>query len=204
MYYQNYEDYMRSVLGYGSNNQDMYTYDNNCCYETPQVANDMPEELYPDMYKIVYPMVCKVCEENATKPLTQNLLNEMTEVVYKNVEVDVNIELGAKIQTSTTMKNSMERDTRDSKSLKEPERETRHNNNYLRDLIKLIILGIRPGWRPPMPPRPPFPPMPPRPPFPGGPGGGFPPPRPPMLPPRPPFPGGPGMPPPPQPRPRDY
>ncbi len=71
MYYQNYEEYMRDVLGYpnevDSRNmmptyagyQDMYT-------GMPQMSmsNREIENLYPDIYRVVYPMVCKVCDRN--------------------------------------------------------------------------------------------------------------------------------------------
>ena len=74
MYYQNYEDYMRSILGYPNVNT----------YQMPddyyQQQNDLKlselENLYPGIYKLVYPMVCK-CVENNTKPLTEENINEM-------------------------------------------------------------------------------------------------------------------------------
>ena len=95
MYYQNYEDYMRSILGYpmtmpiNSNN----TYDNytNVTYEylTPARNNDEILDLYPEIYKIIYPMVCKICEAN-TKPITRELVEKMTDEIYLNLESDPN------------------------------------------------------------------------------------------------------------------
>ena len=84
----------------------------------------------------------------------------MTENVYKSIEIDL------KIETKNVSK--------------QEDRQVGTNNNFLRDLIRILILQkiIGGGHRSPMPPRPP------RPPFPGGPNPG-------PRPPRPPFPGGP-------------
>ena len=70
MSYQNYEDYMRNVLGYSPYVQNDYTYQ-----EPEDLYNyqEMPEEVanvedvtpfYPEIYKIVYPMVQKACIKN--------------------------------------------------------------------------------------------------------------------------------------------
>ena len=63
MYYQNYDDYMHSILGYPN------TYDNcNECYNSfvkHQMTNAISEkeQWYPEIYKIVYPMVKKIFQE---------------------------------------------------------------------------------------------------------------------------------------------
>lgn len=201
MYYNEYEDYMRSVLGYNNRNnansynenyeQNYYTmptYNNNT-----RMVKDNIEDLFPDIYKIINPMVCKVCQNN-TRPITNELVEQMTMEVYNNIEVDeinvvnVNIETRESNNSKTiNQKQTENREVKDSK--KQPEnienrsisesRAPRPNNPLLRDLIKILILnhllggGIFPG-RPPM--RPPFP----------GPGVPGIPPRPPV---RPPFPG---------------
>ena len=74
MYYQNYEDYIRSILGYpvqnnmgcsvAYNSDQTNTYSNaNIEYltSTPRYSNEILD-LYPEIYKIVNPMVCKICE----------------------------------------------------------------------------------------------------------------------------------------------
>ena len=101
MYYKNYEDYMRAVLGYPierqntysnySNNylqanntnlatqymqaENSYTITNNKKYNENDFLN-----FYPEIYKIVNPMVCKICENN-NEPITK-----MTDEVYNNLE----------------------------------------------------------------------------------------------------------------------
>lgn len=96
MYYQNYEDYIRSILGYPvstSNNTyqgNTYNYSN---YNYESIGNNIPRynseilELYPEIYKIVNPMVCKICEANS-KPITRELIEQMTDEIYLNIECD--------------------------------------------------------------------------------------------------------------------
>ena len=80
----------------------------------------------------------------------------MTESVYKAIEIDLKIE---------------------TKNVRQEDRQISGRNNFLRDLIRILILKeLLGGGNFPRPPKPPFPP---RPPFPGGPG---PNPRPPFPP----------------------
>lgn len=180
MYYNDYEDYMRSVLGY--NGSSMRPYDTNNYMQSrnqgmmptyqSEFSNvqlqDNIEDLYPDIYKIIFPMVCKVCQNN-TRPITNELVEQMTMEVYNNIEADdiniININVGTR-DVSSKEQSSNERGT-DVKSSQdkmenrqtEESRQRRPNNPLLRDLIRILILnrllgGFRPG-RPPF--RPPFP-----------------------------------------------
>lgn len=97
MYYQNYEDYMRAILGQPiqmSQNNNTYTNYSNVQYE---YVSEMPRysdeilALYPDIYKLVNPMVCKICEAN-TKPITRELIEQMTDEIYLNLESDTGVE----------------------------------------------------------------------------------------------------------------
>lgn len=186
MYNQSYEDYMRSVLGYSCMPEENPTYDNYMPYpamNSNNVVEEMDcEELYPDIYRIINPMVCKACNENV-KPITKEVVEEITEMIYQAVETT---EMQVKVkQTKVELKNG---DVRNPNVKKEDLPETRQQNFLLRDLIKILVLkqllqNNRPPRPPfpgpnPNPPRPPFPPRPPRPPFPGGPGPVVPPTRP--------------------------
>lgn len=94
MYYQNYDEYIRSILGYpvltSTNNQYMnmnqstynYGYTENKSMYSQDIMN-----LYPEIYKIINPMVCKICESN-TKPITKELVDQMTDEIYLNIETD--------------------------------------------------------------------------------------------------------------------
>lgn len=207
MYYQNYEDYMRQVLGYPINDPNIYeTYD----YRNDQASQDTYSEYYPDIYRLVHPMVCKVCETN-TQPITKELIEKMTDEVYMAIEdtsTTVNIRVNApkaeenRIVNSNTNRNNSEeirtskvRTDRTSKNVNgsaenrevkivssqpvESREGTRADETRLSNstLRDLIKILILNQIFGNRP----RPPRPPRPPFPGGPG---------MPPPRPPFPGG--------------
>lgn len=180
MYYQNYEDYMRSVLGYPLENQNTYElYEpyGEEHYEMSQVYSNFGRysneimDLYPEIYKIINPMVCKICDVN-TKPITRDLIERMTDEIYLNLESQpesdtiVNVRVNTsnvtekKNNTSTTNLRSKVKPEIEEKSYKES-RQNRQNNT-LRDLIRILILnrllGGFPGNRPPnqRPPRPPM------------------------------------------------
>ena len=190
MDYQNYEEYMRSVLGYSPYVERNYTYTNaqedmyNNYVNMPATPNMQPTqdltEFYPEIYKIIYPMVCKACNMNSNREVTKDLLEQMTDEIYRNVEPE---------EQQTTLRADVQLKNGDviNPNAKEPEqqtRETRQNNFLLRDLIRILLLRewgrpTRPPVRPPFPPGGGIPPM--------GPGAGMPPPnrppRPPMGPP---------------------
>lgn len=168
MYYSNYEDYMRMVLGYPmENTNSTYRNDNNW-YSAQNNVNSLisnPEELYPEIYRKINPAVCQMCDKNV-EPLTKELLEQMTEQIYNTVEGDVNTVVNINVEAGKRV---------DNRGIKEPakaevrEKRQRINNPLLRDLIRILILNRILGEnRPPMPP--------PRPPFPGGQG------RPPRMP----------------------
>ena len=161
MYYQNYEDYMRNMLGYSNpNNMEMPTYMMQEDYYQDEM-NDMAdiENMYPDIYRKVYPMVCRACDTN-TKPLTEDTIEEIVNNIVVNIEGN-NEQVNVKME----LKNG---DVRNPNA----KQETRQSsNNFLRDLVKILLireLVRRRPTRPGMGPRPPFPGGPNRPPM--GPG----------------------------------
>lgn len=195
MYYQNYEDYMRQVLGYPINDPNIYEsygYRNGLPYEedtylyTNQTRSNLSDDeinsYYPDIYHTIYPMVCKVCEAT-TEPINRDLIEKLTDEVYATIgnnDTVVNIRAStSKPEESKNIKREINRTLRTESRETIPTSvvENRQRNSFLRDLIKILILNRIFGNRPNRP-------RPPRPPFPGG--------RPPM---------GPGMPPM---QPRDY
>ena len=197
MYNNIYEEYIRDIIGYPNNS------DNNCysCnmnmeetnYIYPQTTKSKIEECYPEIYKIIYPMVKKACNENLnlnTEEEIDRITNEIYYAIEENNQINININLENAVRTKT-VENTNNRNQKEVISNKENineqsisnTRETRRiTNNNLRDLIKILIIREllgRPNIRPPRPPRPPHH----RPPFPGfsgGPGAGGP--RPPIMP----------------------
>ena len=172
---QNYEEYMRSVLGYSPYAEDNYTYaeqedfvDNSGNQITTNMQTQDLNEFYPEIYKIVYPMVCKACNINLARELNNDLLEQMTDEIYRNVEPEDDMQTNLRTLKHPPLKNGDVINP----NAKEPEiqeRETRQTNYLLRDLIRILLLKewgrpSRPPMRPPMGP--------------GGPGSMPPPPRP--------------------------
>lgn len=159
-----YEDYMRSVLGY-SPIEYQNTYDTNyntynSMYNRTNFEMQEIEKCYPDIYILVYPMIQKACMNN-TRPITRELIDDMTEEIYFSIEDNEIGENRGKEQDLNT-KDNIENRT------------MQIRNRTLNDLIRILILREllgRPGnmpnrsphHRPPQtqPPRPPMrPPMP--------------------------------------------
>lgn len=114
MYYQNYEDYMRSVLGYPIDSNNTYAAYSNpyetmqTTYTNPTRYNDEILNLYPEIYRVVNPMVCKICEAN-TKPISQELVEQMTDEIYRNLEVQPEVDTVVNIKANiSTAKNEAE------------------------------------------------------------------------------------------------
>ena len=164
---QSIDEYIRSILGYPSMN--MVT-NNNMNYmrnDVDQMQYEMPNEnkelesYYPEIYKIVYPMINKRCSQ-ISEPITQNLINEITNEIYSSIEVSTPIKVNINLQNQVQEVNN--RNNR--KQISESENTKKENrgddrqtgNSTLNDLIRILILRellARPG-RPPRP-RPPFP-----------------------------------------------
>lgn len=106
MYYQNYEDYMRNILGYpvqvntlsGNTYNDYMSTEYEYTMQQPRYSKEILD-LYPEIYKIVNPMVCKICEVN-TKPITRELIEQMTDEIYLNIESDPSVENVVNINVS--------------------------------------------------------------------------------------------------------
>lgn len=195
MYNETYDDYIRSILGYPpisslNNEYDDYRNQNmNMNYDmtsnmmstnSMNTTTDMDlENCYPEIYKIVYPMVCKKCDD-VRMPVTNEDIENMTNEIYfaleGRAEVQLNINLGNEVRSSEKSSTNTTRTVDKKPEVKvsdtsSEKRETRQINRGLRDLIQILLIREllrrrrRPG-RPPMP-RPPMPgPRPPmRPPF---------------------------------------
>lgn len=96
MYNETYDDYIRSILGYPSmksfddsyedyRNQNMnmsYNINSNMSMDFMNNTSDMDlESCYPEIYKIVYPMVCKKCD-SVRMPVTNDDIQNMTDEIY--------------------------------------------------------------------------------------------------------------------------
>ena len=181
MYDNQYEEYIRSVLGYpcttNMNQNQMYQNE----YLNPSqinMRNDL-EEFYPEIYKIIYPMVKKACEGNMGANSREEI-ERMTDEIYSAIEdsnqINVNINLGNTISTTNTNRtqnrNEIHKEEIQNKSFEKTDLENRNveeetrrrsRNNNLRDLIKILLirelLGRPHHHFPPRPPHHPRPPM---------------------------------------------
>ncbi len=176
MYDNQYEEYIRSILGYPSmanlNQNQMYA----SGYPEPtQISsrNDL-EECYPEIYKIIYPMVKKACERNMGAN-TREEIEQMTDEIYLSLEdnnqITMNINLGNTVSTTSNTQNRNGLSKEEIQKKPSEKQENRNSevqnrrspaNNNLRDLIKILLIRELLG-RPnrPFPPRPPHNPRPP-------------------------------------------
>ena len=160
MNYDNYEDYMRSVLGYVPNT---YINSNIPNYAPQQTQESMEEntDLYPEIYKIIYPMIKKTCENLQNQDITKDLIENVTNVVYTNIEVG-DVEVSGN-QSQTLQPELRNGDVINPRAKVQQQRETRGprpNNPLMRDLIRILVLREFFDRRPPFigrpEPRPPF------------------------------------------------
>ena len=175
---ETYEEYIRSVLGYPNYNNniienDYQNYPNN--YRNEQEIEEL-ENCYPEIYKIIYPRVSEACSMN-TKPISQDLIDELTKEIYTAIEndnsINININLGNSVQNSQTPenRNSQNNNRRDVKIQENRGEDRQFRNRVLLDLIRILLIRElleRPGNR--LPIRPPHRPPEGRPPYPGMPG----------------------------------
>ena len=195
MYNETYEDYIRSILGYNNGYNMCNNNINENTYMPTYRQNNQTEEIercYPEIYKIVYPMVCKKCD-NYTGRITNETIEDMTDEIYFSLqnenEIGLNITLQNDVRSVETSNKSNnvktnvnERTSEISRKKSENRSEDRQErriirDHSLRDLIKILLIrrflnNIFNRPRPPQPPRPPFPGRP------GQPGGN----RPPFMP----------------------
>lgn len=129
-----YEDYMygmrncNNMMGCGCGYENMQMnpmMQPNCMNTMPN--NNNVESMYPEIYKIVFPMVVRTCDSirymnMGNNFITTNMIEEMTENIYISINADeVSIE------------------TRDSEDSSEETRRP-NKNNTLRDLIKILLI----------------------------------------------------------------
>ena len=175
-----YEDYMQNILGYRmnpvQNTYEQYNMQGEACYQydnfmpMTQFGNQMSsnmnvdlEACYPEIYRIIYPMIRKCCMQN-TEPITEQTIDRMVADIYSNIEaenvINLNINLGNTVGTATSenREGSTKKETGESRAT-----ESRQRNFLLNDLIRILLIREllgRPGGIRPFPPRP-FPPRPP-------------------------------------------
>jgi hypothetical protein len=185
MYSGTYDDYIRSILGYPINNNSNSNYNkfnmenNNYNMRNNNYLSDVNtgientmqinqknelEKCYPEIYKIINPMIVKRCENvrgNVSSEDIENMTDEIYNAIESTREINLNINLTNNVRSSNTNSNQMDKTAKVTmKEIKaeESKSEKRQFNNGLRDLIKILLirqlLNNRQENRPPFPPRP--------------------------------------------------
>lgn len=152
MYNQSYDNYIRGVLGYPNQDDE---YRNSTFYNMPNQdmysSSEDIERLYPDVYRVVYPMVCSACDriQFPNNPVNEEMIARMTDDIYDRVEADgrINIE----VNVTTEVRES------DATQISNETRQRRPRNRFLRDLIRILLLRELFRRRRRFPGRPPFP-----------------------------------------------
>ena len=169
---ESYEEYIRNILGYPNYNNNHF--ENGNYYQNDYRNQEEESELeacYPEIYRIVYPMITKACLNN-TRPISSELIDELTDEIYNSVEpeneIRVNINLNNTTTSTTSVNNRNTPTTANAKTNDKKVEDRQFRNNNLKDLIRILLIRELLGNRPNRPNnRPPF-----RPPFPGNPGPG--------------------------------
>ncbi|MBE5806011.1 MAG: hypothetical protein E7313_04790 [Clostridiales bacterium] len=125
MIYNSYDEYMKEVLGHSElsnniyNTRGMYPIDYNKQFKYENMCNNnafcVNEQMYPEIYKIIKPLVYDVCQKN-NKPITEETIKEMVEHVYSNViknvvvqnVLNLNIEVNRNIDDENKVKQEAE------------------------------------------------------------------------------------------------
>lgn len=102
-----YEDYFKSVIGGNFKSPEYYSTYENKTYEPIQV-NTMPNnfndtiDLYPDIYKVVLPMVDKMLVGKDVNALDEIILDKWTLEIYDSLEAEDNTNKNNQIYESET------------------------------------------------------------------------------------------------------
>lgn len=110
--------------------------------------SDDLERMYPEVYRVVYPMVCRACD-NVTMPVTETMLDSMTDDIYDRVEADGRINIEVTVEAEF-------RDNGSSESRQMSRPRPRRRNRFLRDLIRVLLIRELLGRRRPRFPFRPF------------------------------------------------
>lgn len=200
MYNNQYEEYMGNLMGYNgmqmmnmnqTNTNQMNMNQMTEMYESENMCNQMSvDDMYPEIYRIIYPMVCKACMA-VNENISEDLVSRITNEIYMNVEnaEGVHETRGSSISVTPQASKSSKSDSLSSRTgsslsssstnsgvLSSRQQETRQRNPLLRDFIRVLVLRellgnpgrprppFRPPYRPPFGPgpgaRPPFGPQP--------------------------------------------
>ena len=155
MYNNVYQEYINNIIGPMPKRQLDFEYNsfrNSNSFQNQNATNLELERFYPDLYKLLYPMIQTACIKN-TKPITEETIDEMVKDIYNNFYVDEavmsNLNLVDDIRNSNktaevrksvnskfvpkTLAGTRNTETKEHTNLKP-------NNYLLHDLIKILLI----------------------------------------------------------------
>lgn len=127
MNYQDYDEYMRDLIGFPNMRTSMSPTMPTSIFSMGTYSNDL-DRMYPEVYRVVYPMVCFACD-NISTPVTEEMIEMITNDIYDRVEADgrINVEVSVEVRNDEEME-------------EDRQRMPRRRNRFLRDLIKILLL----------------------------------------------------------------
>lgn len=136
MNFQSYDDYMRSLVGFPNMNcQNMCSMNNPAPFgQSMFQAADNLERMYPDTYRIVFPMVVSACNM-VTMPITEEMLDRMTDDIYDRAATDSRISIDINIGIETRDENSAKQNSDEVR-----QRRPMRRNRFFRDFIRVLLL----------------------------------------------------------------
>lgn len=140
MFYQDNKDYMRDSYFYGMN---PYMQNN---FQMPMNQNFMNlENMYPQIYRIINPVVNRVIGNTNYPYITEDTLNNMTDTIYNIVEGDVSsLSMQEEVTQAVNANANSNNRSQNSNNPTTDRRSNNSNNNssseLLRDLIKIILI----------------------------------------------------------------
>lgn len=161
MDYQNYDNYMRSVLGFSNMNCPNMGMNSQMPFQSMNMNSNMMnmnqfcdslERMYPDTYRVIYPMVVSACN-GVTMPVTEDMLDAMTDDIYDRAEMDDRISVDINISIENRQDANASQNSNESRQQMGRPRPPRRNR-FLRDLIRILLLRELIGRRPRFPQRP--------------------------------------------------
>ena len=136
MDYQNYDNYMRNSLGYPNMNYPNMYMDNQMTYQNMYSTNDDLERLYPDTYRVIYPMVISSCNMiNVNTPITEDMIDRMTNDIYDRAEADGRLMIENNLEMSDIESENTRQTSEEVRQMR-----PRRRNRTFKDLIRILLL----------------------------------------------------------------
>lgn len=99
MYNNEYEEYMKNVLGYPMQyeattyNNNQYTENNSFFPYRYNSYNTNFDSMYPEIYKLLQPMISKACANINYRSFSVDTLESLTNEIYRSIESDDNLNI---------------------------------------------------------------------------------------------------------------